>query len=154
MRPIKNEHFIDKLMEYLKIWGAERLVQDRTGKILNTEAYSEFITWCESKNTVVIPTYALFNRHCERGLPWIKYHSKGKTHFHGYRFATEQELLERLANSIETAQAAQTTSKPRDSIPDWQKENQARANRERMETVARVHAMRAAKEAENNTENN
>ena len=145
MRPIKNGHFIDKLNIYIKDWSKERLTQDRAGKILNSEAYNDLIGWCNSKHTVVIPSYALFNRHCAQAINWFKYTSQGKTYFHGYRFANDAEMAEREAlKAAEGAKEVKVIAEVKDGIPDWQRERNELARIERMENLAKAKAARAA----------
>ena len=154
MRPIRNGHFIDKLNIYLKDWSAERLTQDRTSKILNRDAYEDFINWCNSKHTVIIPSYALFNRHCEQAINWFKYFSKGEIYFHGYRMATDAEIAEREAlKAAESVKEVKAIAEVQNEIPDWQKERNELARIERMENLAKVKAMRIEKgNGENTTE--
>lgn len=153
MRPIRNGHFIDKLNIYIKDWSIERLTQDRTGKILNRDAYNDLIAWCNSKHTVIIPSYALFNRHCEQAINWFKYTSQGKTYLHGYRMATDAEMAERDAlKAVEIVKQVTVIVEPQNEIPDWQRERNELARIERMENLAKSRAMREWKEAKNETE--
>ena len=142
---MQNPQYMEKLIKYYKDYKQERLIKDQEGKILNKDAYEDFVAWAKMKKTSFIPPYILFCRLSVVYVQWFRYRSSGVTYFYGYRLATDAEMAERDAlKAVEIVKQVKVIVEPQNGIPDWQKERNELARIERMENLEKSKAARAA----------
>ena len=139
-----NSAYTEQLVKDFKEYKSYRLIPDQQAKILNKDAYVDYVDWATRVKNNFIPPYILFCRLSVTYIKWFKYRSTGKTHFVGYRLATEDETRALIAAAKEAKEM--NIKKPiANTHPAWMEEERQRATRERMENFAKVKAMRLAK---------